>query len=673
MTSHAIRLHLPVFVLALGPVLLALRFGGYHVRTGGWIVLALLVWACVQAARGRLAAPRSIGGVATFALVALAGWSCASISWADVSTHEAWVETVRAAGYAAAFVVAGSILANARAYTRFVQLAGGAIGLLGVATLVRMGFGDEPLRAFVAGRIDWPVGYAPGLAALHLLGMLLLLGASCGAERAWQRTRDTRDLAIGAATFGLACGCMSLAALAQSRGTLPALAVGIIVLLVATPQRTGVLLRLAVMGTALLAARATLGDVFQTQFAYRQAPFTEGANADALLTSAVDAAHAAGRISLVLVVVGVVAGAALLPLSAWLSARVDELQERAGFGFAIPATVLVVALVGALAVLGVGGRSPVGWAQDQWRACVDPPVMVNDPGSATSYFSNTGTGRCDYYRVALQTARDQPLTGTGAGNFRGAYVLERTTVEEPRTAHSLPLQLLGELGIVGALLGAITVGCVVLAAWRFVASGPARDPAFAGAIAAIAYWLAHAAIDWLWQLPAVSLPAILLAGGLAACVSPAQARVRASVAAPFAAAGILASLALVLPPTMADRALRQARDPELRREDPTAALEAVEQAQSFDPAWGEPYITEGSIRTQLGQRAKAAAAGRAAVDAEPDNWSIQYRASGLIGLEDSVAGRRAYLAARRLNPMLERTERLRRPPAGADSLQDPDA
>ena len=664
MITRAIRLHLPVLVLALGPVLLALRFGGYHVRTGGWVVLALLIWACIQAARGRLAAPRSVGGVATFALVGLAAWSCASIAWADVSTHEAWIETVRAAGYAAAFVVAGSILANARAFTRFVLWSGCAIGVLAVATLVRMGLGDEPLRAFVAGRIDWPVGYAPGLAALHLLGMLLLLGASCAAERAWQRTRDVRELAIGAVTFGMAAGCMVVAALAQSRGTLPALAIAIVVLLVATAQRTGILLRLAVLGMALLATRATLGDVFQTQFAYRQAPFTKGANADALLASAVDAAHAAGRTGLVLVAVGIIAGAALLPLSAWLTERMDAVQDRVGFGFA---------MVAALVVLGAGERSPTTWAKDQWRACVDPPDMTNDPGSATSYFANTGTGRCDYYRVALRTARDQPLTGTGAGNFRGAYVRERQSVEEPRTAHSLPLQLLGELGIVGALLGLVAVGCVVLAAWRFIGSGPARDPAFAGAIAAIAYWLTHASIDWLWQLPAVSLPAVLLAGGLAACVSPAQARVRASIAAPFAAAGILASIALVLPPTMADAALRRARDPQLRADQPKVALEAVQRAISFDPSWAEPRITEGSIQLALGNEAGAAAAGRAAVKAEPDNWSVQYRASGLIGLEDTAAGRAAYLAARRLNPMLERTERLRRPAPSADSLQDPNA
>src|SRR5690606_5406820 len=139
--------------------------------------------ACVQAARGRLSAPRSASGLATFSLLALTAWTTASIAWADVSRHDAWVEATRALGYTAAFVLGGSLLANARSFSRFAMLTGAGIGVLAVGVLVRMRVADAPLQAFVAGRLDAPVGYAPGMAGLALVGMLLLLGVSAAAER----------------------------------------------------------------------------------------------------------------------------------------------------------------------------------------------------------------------------------------------------------------------------------------------------------------------------------------------------------------------------------------------------------------------------------------------------------------------------------------------------------
>ena len=44
----------------------------------------------------------------------------------------------------------------------------------------------------------------------------------------------------------------------------------------------------------------------------------------------------------------------------------------------------------------------------------------------------------------------------------------------------------------------------------------AQAPIAAGASAVCAAWLLHASIDWDWQMPAVTLPAIVLAAGLLA-------------------------------------------------------------------------------------------------------------------------------------------------------------
>jgi O-antigen ligase len=104
----------------------------------------------------------------------------------------------------------------------------------------------------------------------------------------------------------------------------------------------------------------------------------------------------------------------------------------------------------------------------------------------------------------------------GAGNFQSTYIREGRSGETPRQAHSIVLQLLAETGIVGALLGLVAVGAVAVAMVRYLRSGPLRDPAFAGGIAAMGAWVAHASIDWLWQIPVVTLPVVLLAGGLVA-------------------------------------------------------------------------------------------------------------------------------------------------------------
>ncbi len=645
--AYLVRPWIAPLALALVPTLLALRFGGYHPRHAGWAVLLLCAWACVELTRGRFSALRSVGGIASVAMVALAAWTTASIMWVDASRHDAWVEAMRATGYAAAFLLGGVVLANARSYARFATLVGIGITALAAMSLVRM-LGESPLLGYVAGRLDWPVGYAPGMAGMCLFAVFLLLGVSVASEQRWLARRHGLDLVASGLALGGAGLCASTALLAQSRGTVPALTVGIVVALVATPRRATWLLRLGAIVGALAVLLPKLTAPFQTQFDLRQAPFTEGADADALLVAAEEAARAAAQSTLVMAVVLVALGAALVPLGGWLTHRIVALEDRSGVTLALPLTIAIVALAATILLLS-GGRT---WVADQWRGCVDPPERVNDPGSGSSYFANSGTGRCDYYRVAVESVPKHPVLGLGAGNFRGEYVRERTTAEEPRVVHSLPLQLLAELGIVGAALGATVLGCVVLAASRFVRSGISRDATFAGAIGALGYWTAHASIDWLWQLPAVSLPALALGGGLVACVSAQQRRIRASTAAPFAAAALLACIALVLPVTMADSALRRARDPDLQAKNRAAAIEAARDAQAYDPTWADAAITEGTLQFAAGERELAAEAGRRAVRLEPRSWSVQFRSSGLIGLSDTAEGLEAFQAARRLNPRL---------------------
>ncbi len=90
---------------------------------------------------------------------------------------------------------------------------------------------------------------------------------------------------------------------------------------------------------------------------------------------------------------------------------------------------------------------------------------------------------------------------------------ERTIPESVRDVHSLELEMAAELGLVGLLALALLVGGIGATALRGLRTRPALA---AGPAAALVVWFLHASIDWDWQLPAVSLPAIALAGALIA-------------------------------------------------------------------------------------------------------------------------------------------------------------
>ena len=60
--------------------------------------------------------------------------------------------------------------------------------------------------------------------------------------------------------------------------------------------------------------------------------------------------------------------------------------------------------------------------------------------------------RYDYWRVALDEFSSEPFHGVGAGGYDPGYYLHRRTTEAIQQPHSLELQTLAELGIVGGLL-----------------------------------------------------------------------------------------------------------------------------------------------------------------------------------------------------------------------------
>jgi O-antigen ligase len=168
----------------------------------------------------------------------------------------------------------------------------------------------------------------------------------------------------------------------------------------------------------------------------------------------------------------------------------------------IPA--LRAAALGALALAVVGTAIAVTRVE---RSGGPGPAQGASPGRLVSAQSN----RFVYWRVAAAVFAEHPLHGIGSGAFGVEWLQRRDVAENVRDAHSLYLETAAELGIVGlAALAAFLAGTVQAA----------RRVTTPAAIAALAAFALHAGLDWDWELPALSLVAILLAARVIAAAEP---------------------------------------------------------------------------------------------------------------------------------------------------------
>ena len=92
--------------------------------------------------------------------------------------------------------------------------------------------------------------------------------------------------------------------------------------------------------------------------------------------------------------------------------------------------------------------------------------------SGSSHFTDVGSGRYDFWRVALDAFVAHPIGGLGQDNFDDYYVPRRRTDEEPSCTHSIELRLLAHTGLVGFalfatfLIAAIAAAMPRAAPWR---------------------------------------------------------------------------------------------------------------------------------------------------------------------------------------------------------------
>jgi hypothetical protein len=465
-----------------GPTVLAFFSGGYFAEPR--LIAALVAWALVLtlALTGSPPLPRGRpGALAVGGLAALCAWSALSITWAPLGGPAA-DSVQRLLLYLAALALAGATLgAAARAVEP--ALAAGATLVIGYGLAGRLLPDivtlDRSERA--GGRLEQPLTYWNAEGALAALGLVLC------ARLAGDRTRPPAVRALAAA------GAVPLGAgvyLSYSRGAIGAALAGLLVLVALAPSTAQ--LRAAVLIAGAGAAAAAVAAAFPYVAALEgDTPGRDGALAlAALILLAVAAAGGATRL-----------GGADAPPS-W-----------ARHMPAVAAAAVAVAVAGLLAA-GLGER---------------PTEAELAAGAGAGRLSTASSNRYEYWRVGVNALAGQPLTGLGAGGFRVEWLKERRIDEAVRDTHSLPVEIAAELGLPGLLAFAALVAGVILAARLALQRHRALA---AGAAAALTTWFLHACIDWDWQLPAVTLPAVALAGLLVALSEPATDRVAGAPPAP---------------------------------------------------------------------------------------------------------------------------------------------
>jgi O-Antigen ligase len=270
--------------------------------------------------------------------------------------------------------------------------------------------------------------------------------------------------------------------LSYSRGALAAAVLGLIFLVAAAPVRAQLRAAVAALASAVVAVVIAA--------AFRGVAGLEGSGAEQRRDGAIVLAA--------FVVIAVVAALAQARMSG-AERRDPALLERLHYARQLPAVAFGAA---ALCVVGlaISGLAETGDSTESAEA-------------RPSRFVSIDSQRYEYWRVGANAFLDQPLQGEGAGGFRVLWRMERDVDAAAVEVHSLVMEMATELGLPGlAFLGAFLVG-VAVAGRRALAGGA---PLAAGASAVCATWVLHASIDWDWQMPAVTLPAIVLAGGLLA-------------------------------------------------------------------------------------------------------------------------------------------------------------
>ena len=560
--------------------------GGYFIGDRAPVAFILAVLMLIAAVTGVLGQAQSRWSVAaTGLLTGYTAWTFASLLWSP-DRGDAWFGATTTLFYLLAFWVALAFVTLGA--SRYWALAASSIGPALVAAFTLPALAPNIKELFLDNRLVGSVGYYNGEAAFLLVPFWVSVYLA-GSRRV---NPLVRSVVLAGAVLSA-----EVAVLTQSRGAMVAMAVSLPVFFLFSGKRLRGLLALVPIAAALFVAFPGLNQVY-LEF------LNEGSPAAAIR----EAVPAVWLTALGAGIYGLLWG---LADRLW---RPSISVARTAGAVALAGTIIVIILGGAAFTQQVG--DPVAWGQQKWEA-----FKTNDTtGQEQSrYLSASGSERYALWEVAWEDFVSHPTLGVGTYNYEATfYQLQKRPIGHSRWPHMLPLEVLAERGVIGGVLFFGFLGtCLAAGLWRRFSSLDAEDKAQAGAmVAAIAYWFVHSSAEWLWQLPAITMLAMVY---LAMLVAPWNRPETTPTGWPARATGaVIAVLAIITisPLYIADRYLTQS----LADTNPWTSLEKVEQAQKFNPLHPRLAQREAELATRIGDWPRAEKAYLREIRLNPEHY-----------------------------------------------------
>lgn len=609
--------------VSLSVFLLSYTNGGFDTTTRAYAAIAAWWLIGAGAALTLWTARSQISRLALAAPVLLAFytlWILLSMSWAP-DGERAFQQFNQVSLYVAVLVLA---IALARLVPASWLVGGIALALSGIAVVAFFSrvfpsmfpgsTGQSHILNALGVRLSFPLGYWNGLGIEVAMAFPLLLSIMVS-----RRSR----LASAAAALPLPVIAADMY-LTSSRGAFAAAAVAIVAYLLLASNRW------AALAATVLAGIAAVLTVY---FIHARHELLNGQ------TSLPLGNHQGHVVALVVLLIGIAAALAWLG-AAEVGRRLPTPPPIAGWA---TAAVLVV-----VTVVGIVALHPV-------RRFEEFKTQSNVTGSANfiqqHLLSTSGSGRWQLWSEAVSQFRAHPLNGGGAGAYDFWWLQHRPIGLFSQFAHSLYLESLGELGIIGLLLLLAAVLVAVGGAVR--ATLILRSSEVAGLAACGIAFFAAAAYDWVWQLAGVAVVgvgALGLALGALPSTRPAPWE-RFGIARPLLA---LVAVAAIVPQVVVLAAglhLQSAATALGNGNLPHAKSEALA-AKAVEPWASTPYLDLAQIDYQVGQLSAARALLESAIRRSPDNWELYWYAAQIdVRRAAIVQAKRELDEARRLNPL----------------------
>jgi hypothetical protein len=582
------------------------------------LVLALRLWFAPEPFAGF----GPLGGVAAGLLALYAVWTAMSSSWSH-APGRALLETDRALLYLFALCVFMSLPRSTDRLRLMIRgLAAGAVVVCIVGLITRVLPDVWPIGPDLQqGRLGYPVTYwnAFGLVAALAIVWCLHLTSS---EREPPLVR-----VLGAAVTPVLGAALYFT---FSRGAIVACALGLVAYaLIARPRGLLGGLLATLPSTAIAVLTAYDADLLASDNPTSAAATSQG--------------HHVARVVALCIVGAAVVRVAALPLDRFVAGL--RLPARARVW--VPTTAWIAGtVIVAGAFFAAHGPHRVS---DNYDRFVKGNAVVQT-GDLRSRLGDPGNNRrIDQWKVAWKGYKREPFHGFGAGTYQNQWHERRPVNFEIVDAHSLYVEVLSELGIVGLVLLVSPLALILIALARGVWKERDRY-VYAALLAAMLAWLFRAGLDWDWEMPAVTIW-LFCAGGVAMAVTHRSRRRVPRLPALARLALTLSFLGLALVPAavaVSQHRLEEAQAA-FRRGDCGEAERQAHDSLSVVGFRPEPQEILAFCAARRGDFDRASADLRQAQRRDPENWRYRYD-EALLTAAGGGDATRAAAKAEQLNP-----------------------